>query len=229
MSDGISSVFGSSLNTQAPANTNSKSDVSKDEFLTLLTYQLKNQNPLKPYDTQEFSSTLAQFSQLEQLTELRSLMEDQLEMNSLLGRTMTNSALPGMLGKSATAYSNEVYFSGDDSVSLGYDLPYPAAQGKVKIYDENNVLVNIIELDGKYLESGVHAIEWNGRDFDGDSVAQGKYRFEAEMTESNGAGFSADTFTKGAIEAVRFKSDGTFLVIGGIEVSLNRVSDISQS
>ncbi|MFP4368862.1 MAG: flagellar hook assembly protein FlgD, partial [Candidatus Kapaibacterium sp.] len=46
----------------------------KDEFLKLLTYQLKAQNPLKPYDNQEFASQLAQFSQLEQLTDIRGLL-----------------------------------------------------------------------------------------------------------------------------------------------------------
>ena len=37
-----------------------------DTFLTLLTTQLKNQNPLEPLDTNQFTSQLVQFAQVEQ-------------------------------------------------------------------------------------------------------------------------------------------------------------------
>lgn len=229
MTEGIGGTLSPFYTQPAPALDNNKSNVSQDEFLTLLTYQLKNQNPLEPYDTQEFSSTLAQFSQLEQLTDMKSLMEEQLEVNSLLGQTMTNSALPGLLGKSAKAMSNVLKYDGENSPNLGFDLPYNVSNGKIKIFDSNNVLINIIELDQQYLSSGEHTYAWDGKDFDGDAVGVGNYYFEAEMRDASGATFSADTFSEGNIEAVRFKNEGTFLVINGVEVSLNKVSGISNS
>ena len=48
-----------------------QSAVNKDTFLQLLVAQIKNQNPLNPADGAEFLSQLAQFSELEQMMEIR--------------------------------------------------------------------------------------------------------------------------------------------------------------
>src|SRR5687767_7843535 len=44
--------------------------MGKDEFMKLLTFQLQNQDPMNPMDQSKFTGELAQFSQLEQLTNL---------------------------------------------------------------------------------------------------------------------------------------------------------------
>ena len=48
-----------------------KNPVNKETFLQLLVAQIKNQNPLNPADGVQFLTQLAQFSELEQMMEIR--------------------------------------------------------------------------------------------------------------------------------------------------------------
>jgi flagellar basal-body rod modification protein FlgD len=225
----INEINGASANANSAnkPNGSEKSVLGRDEFLKLLTFQLRAQNPMKPYDNQEFASQLAQFSQLEQLIDIRSLLEEQMLTNAILTQTMSNSALPGMLGKTAKAFTNQIQVSGVNDNILGFDTPYNVSSGKMTITDSGGGIVNVIELSGNMLNKGTHTINWDGTDSNGDKVPDGNYNFTVELFESNGNGFSADTFTKGKIDAVRFKSDGTKLVINGMELPLNAISDIT--
>ncbi|TAL67290.1 MAG: hypothetical protein EPN82_15060 [Bacteroidetes bacterium] len=226
MTESISNTA-SSASSSYSQQTKKPGEIGKDQFLKLLTYQLKSQNPLKPYDNQEFASQLAQFSQLETLTDIRSLIEGQVNSNLLLTKTISNSALPGLLGKNAKAISNTATYDGNSSVKLGYKLDITAASGELQIKDSTGKVVRTIELSGSDLESGDHTINWDGKDGNGNQLASGQYTFSVTAKDKAGTSYNPDCYTYGVIEAVRFKSEGTMLVINGLEVPLENVTDIS--
>ncbi|MFP4528276.1 MAG: flagellar hook assembly protein FlgD [Candidatus Kapaibacterium sp.] len=227
MTQGITGISQTTFG-HAQASTDA-SQVGRDEFLKLLTMQLKSQNPLKPYDNQEFASQLAQFSQLEQLSDIRSLMEDQAKSNAFLSQTISNTALPGMLGKTAKAISDRVHFDGEYPAAMGYTLQQGAASGELVIYDTNGSVVRSVDLDSLDLTAGEHTYMWDGEDDAGDICDEGTYFFEIRGKDGSGAEINAQTFTRGEIESVRFKSEGTVLVIDGMEVALENVTDITTS
>jgi flagellar basal-body rod modification protein FlgD len=213
--------------TTKAAGTLTEAAKQKDQFLKLLTYQLKSQNPMKPYDNQEFASQLAQFSSLEQLSDIRSLLEEQTKSNIALQKSFTNSALPGMLGKNAKAISNYVSYSGEGDKQLGYNLPKNANEGKLTIYNEDGNIVRNIKLNKDNLNFGDHNVMWDGKDDFGRILPRGTYSFFTDFKDSQNGEFEGTNFTVGEIEAVRFKNDGTMLVIGGLEVPLSDVTDIA--
>jgi len=227
MATEISGVNSSGHNGSLTQATSSNDNVSKDQFLRLLTYQLQAQNPLKPYDNQEFASQLAQFSQLEQLSDIKSLIEQQIDSNLMLTQTVSNTALPGLLGKTARTYSDTMLFDGDSASGMGYTLTQNASSANLKITDEAGNLVFSRKLTGDELTTGDHTLNWDGKNNNGDIVALGNYKFEIDAFDSDGASYNAGTFSSGKITSVRFKSSGTFLVINDSEVPLNSVLDIS--
>jgi flagellar basal-body rod modification protein FlgD len=85
---------GSALNPISEKDA-SKNQLGKDAFLKLLTTQLQHQDPLNPMEDSEFMGQMAQFSTLEQITNMahaNTAMADNLAFNksvSLIGRTVT--------------------------------------------------------------------------------------------------------------------------------------------
>src|SRR5689334_16773248 len=67
-------------------------------FLTLLTTQLQNQNPLDPLDTNQFTQQLVQFASVEQQIK----MNTQLQSLVSLQQTAQNSQALGFVGKTVT-------------------------------------------------------------------------------------------------------------------------------
>lgn len=69
--------FGVNDKEKKPSKANN--DMDKDAFLRLLTTQLSHQDPLNPIEDREFIAQLAQFSSLEQMTELNKTFESKSE------------------------------------------------------------------------------------------------------------------------------------------------------
>ncbi len=125
----VDNVAGSSSTSYATATAtavqNSGSDLGKDAFLKILIAQLTHQDPLDPLKDTEFIAQMAQFSTLEQMTNMNKTMEQMLAMNKA----------------SAVSYIGRVIeYVGDDG------LPAYAQVGYVR-FEDGKIILNTTDGD----------------------------------------------------------------------------------
>ena len=229
MADAVSSTTASNPifeDLQKSIRTPTKT-LGKDEFLKLLTFQLKAQNPLKPQDGQQFASQLAQFSSLEQLTNINKQLEVQVASYTLLSQTVANGNAPSYIGKMVKAASPNLNFDGSKPVQYGYSLSTNAATAKIEIKNATGAVVRTIEPSASDLRSGEHKLTWDGKDQKGSTVPSGQYSVTVTAKGSSGDLVDSKPFAYGMISAVRFKQEGTMMVVNGVEIPMAEISDIS--
>ena len=204
-----------------------KSQLGKDDFLKLMIAQMKYQDPLDPLDGTEYTAQLAQFSSLEQLTNMNDKLEASIGTNLQLTQAVNNTMTAALIGKRARIDNTSFSYNGQDNFTIGYNLPAIASSVEVKIYDENGTLIRT--MDDVPKSSGAHNINWDFTDDDGNNVDYGDYTFKVTATTSNGEDMTFDFYGFGEIEAVRFTSEGTKLVINGVEYYLSDIVEILDS
>jgi flagellar basal-body rod modification protein FlgD len=193
--------------------------LGKEDFLRLLTVQLRAQNPLKPMDSTAFTAQLAQFSSLEQLTNINGQLTDMISSQRSLQNTMATS----LIGKQVKVAGDTVQLNGQ--ANLYYSLPGDAAKVTMSIYDANGVLVQQKNLIGQ--TAGEHAFLWDGKDRDGFTRPAGQYLFTVDAVDGNGQVLSAATLTTGTVTGVGFENNMTYLSIDGMrKVGLGDIREI---
>jgi flagellar basal-body rod modification protein FlgD len=202
----ITSATGATQTTPTSTSTSPSSTVSKDQFLTLLTSQLKAQDPLNPMDATGFTAQLAQFSSLEQLTNMNTSMTSMLSSQYALQNTMAT----GFIGKKVSYDGSSIALANGQS-TLNYHLDSAAASVKISIYDSSGKLVRTDSLANQASGSGTY--NWNGRDNNGSVLADGTYNYTVTATDSTGATVTATPLTSGTVTGIVYDSTGTHLTL----------------
>lgn len=219
----VDPIISSSVNT-ATTTAQGKSSLGKDDFMKLMISQLKNQDPLNPMDGTEFSAQLAQFSSLEQLSNLNSYMKQSIDANAVLTQSINNTLITGLIGKDVKINGGDLQLRGQESIVLGYNLPVEAKTAQIKIYNGSGTLVRTI--DGVPTSLGSSKLSWDLTDNNGNKLPNGNYKFEVEALNNSGDKMSLGLFKIGMLEGVRFTDQGTVLIVGGAEYSISDIAEV---
>ena len=197
------------------------SSLGKDDFLQILVAQLQAQDPLAPMEGQEFASQLAQFSSLEQLTNVN----DNLEASQAFDVAMSNNSAIALIGKNVDAPGNAVDLKSGEVETLSFSVDGDAADVSIDIFNSTGAIVSTIDLGAQ--TKGLREYVWNGTDSSGALLPAGNYTFNVTASDSVGNFVPTETFAAGLVTDVIFEGGQAYAIVNGQKLAVNEISKVS--
>ena len=199
--------------------------LDRNAFLTLLTTQLQNQNPLDPMKNEAFVAQLAQFSQLEGITNMSTSLSD------VANVIKSDRILAGanLVGKSVFGQTGQIETDGSTPSAIEFDLPYGAEQVEVGIYDPaSGSLIRSMVVGPQ--SSGVVEMAWDGVMANGATAPAGSYIIRGNVVVG-GSSQEAIPSTYSKVKTVSWdalNADLNLNLAGGVSIPMANVSRIGQ-
>ena len=206
-------------NPQTKAGTaagNSRTELGKDDFLQLLTMQLRYQDPMNPLENTEFIAQMAQFTSLEQLQNINKTLETDKGSEGNLQLAFENNLVTSLIGKDVEIAANEVEFAGDDA-EMSYSIGAGARSATLSVTDARGQLVRQFELD---VAQPHGSVVWDGKSESGGKVPEGAYRVTVEAEGFTGAPVAVEALERVRVEAVRYGEGQSHIWAGGRELTM---------
>lgn len=206
----------------SPENDAPKDFLGRNEFLTLLIAQLKNQDPLNPMAGHEFASQLAQFSSLEQLFEVNTNLTG---IKGSLESTGGDQALD-YIGKIIKTHDNAISKNGDQVDACDYSIE-ERANVMISIFNDKGIKVRSVYAGWE--DPGEHGFSWDGRNNAGVLEADGNYTFEVSAVGESGRPVSAHTYMTGEVTGVSYQNGITYLMMGDRLVTPDKTIEVRKN
>jgi len=177
-------------------------------FLSLLTTQLKNQDPLSPVDSNEFTAQLTQMAGVEQQLLTNDLLTGLLKAQQ--GDGLTGAAQ--YIGKDATAVWAATRFE-DGEANWSYELAADATDATLQVLDASGKVVWSGPAPDK--TNGLHDFKWDGKTTGGGQVDDGGV-YTLKVVAKDGAGKAVDSqvLIRGRVTGVEMYDNTPFVIIG---------------
>lgn len=218
---GITSSTGTTL-TNAPAGTNPKGILGKDDFLKLLLLELKYQDPTAPMDTEKILAQTSQLATLESAENTNKALE---ELAAALSSSMQYSGIAA-IGKIADTGSNAVALEEGSNVKFELYFPKDVQTGSVNILDVNGNVLRTMPIGAT--DKGVAQYTWDGKDNNGMTLDEGVYYVESDYTAADGTSATARVGLY-PIESIKFDSGKTYAKLGSNYVDFSTIKEVTGS
>ena len=212
------SSSGSSAASSANALASQQIAGNFQSFLTLLTTQLQNQNPLDPLDTNQFTQQLVEFAGVQQ------------QLN-------TNNSLSTLVSLQQTTQSTEaLYYVGKTAIVKGNTAAMTNSEAvwAVSIPSNSTMDVSIASSTGQTVFTGTYSVSagnnqpfaWNGQGNDGTQWPDGNYTMTATAKDATGNTVGVTTAVGGIVSSVDLTQSPPLLTIGGQTYTVSQVQSI---
>lgn len=206
------------LFTASSSTRESRATLGKDEFLSLLVTQLRNQDPMSPLQPHEFAAQLAQFSSVEQLTQLNSAMATQSQQSQLVAALVQTQFGSGLLGKEIVAEGDQVVVPKTGAAKLPIEVSGAGGAAKLTLTDDNGRVIATRDLGA--VSPGKQTLTLPS------DLPPGTYHAKVEVTGAGGTTVTATTYETGVVSGIHFANGGLTLRIGDLDVPLGSLVEV---
>jgi len=189
------------------------------EFLQLLTTQLKNQDPLSPLDTNQFTQQLVAFASVEQQLKTNSDLDQLITLN----KTSQATAALSFVGSQVTADGATTQLKNGVAV-WNINSPRPAAAA-ISILDQNG---NTVWTGQQTLDTGAQTYSWNGRTSTGTTAPDGLYTIQIAAQDAAGQTVSVSTQYTGTVTGVDLSGSQPLLQVGSSYLTISQIRSIQR-
>jgi flagellar basal-body rod modification protein FlgD len=190
-------------------------------FLTLLTTQLQNQDPLSPLDTNQFTQQLVEFASVEQQVNMNS------NLQTLISMQQTSASLQALqlVGANVTINSNTASLSKatGSPATWGFSSPAPAT-GAVTITSSTGQVAFTGTMP---LSAGSQTYTWNGQGNNGVTWPDGNYTLSINAVGANGQPVTVTTQVQGTISSVNVSQNPLQVTVGGQNYPISAIQSIN--
>lgn len=217
---GITTTADFEGDTKAVQSKNKLAD-DLDSFLFILTTQLKNQDPLSPMDSTEFTNQLVQFSNVEQNIHTNEHLEDMIN----LSQTNLMMSSVGYIGKNVEMNSNEFPLQ-DGEAKFRYTLDNSAEMCTIAVTDDSGKIVHSIVGN---TDVGDYLYEWDGKDSQGEQLPDGQYKLSiTALSLQEGQTVNTTITSFGRVNSITNDENSTLLGFGDMTVDVGKVISVCE-
>ncbi len=191
-----------------------------DTFLLLLTTQLKNQNPLDPLDTNQFTQQLVQFAGVEQQIRANESLEALVNLNK------TSQLSTAMSYVGATITADGATSALKQGVATWYITAPRAASATINITDSTG---NVVFTQETTLEAGTYGYTWDGKMANGQTAPEGQYTIKINAKDANAQAVTISTQFSGVVDAVDLSGSEPLLMVGTALLTLDKVKAVQRA
>ncbi|MFT6557080.1 MULTISPECIES: flagellar hook assembly protein FlgD [Sneathiella] len=195
-----------------------------DDFLTLLTTQLQNQDPLNPTDSTEFTNQLVSFTQVEQSIASNQNLEALINLQSISQQNNEATILINYLGKTIGSNLN---IAGLDEGEATWNMEFGATADEVSysIYDEaGNKVYTIDDTDG--VGKGPNTFTWDGTINGGGQAPEGTYFLTVDAKTEGGSVPDVTFNFKGLATSAETVNGVPVLMVNGLPIGLSNITSV---
>ena len=205
--------------------------LQKDDFLQLLVMQLKYQDPLSPMDNQQFLDQLTQLRAIEGTNNIQTAIEGlkdafggTVDAQKYSAQSVSNASAVSLIGKQVRLRSTDVFARGTAGENIPIQVHLGNAQSaEVRLLDSDGNVVKTFVATGKDAENSV-TLNWDGVGDNGKHVQAGTLAVQIQGSDTDPGLYA---FVQDQVQGVRFSSEGALIKVGGRELSVGNVMDVS--